>query len=694
MNLNEKQKEAVHHVEGPLLVLAGAGSGKTRVLTERISHLVEKCGVDPIHILAITFTNKASNEMRERIIKRIGPCAYDMWILTFHSLGLRIIKENYHLVGYEKNFCIMDTDDTLTIIKRLLKEKGYDPKEFNPRAIKNKISDAKNHMVDEMEYMNYAKTDFEEIVGEIYKSYAQELKKNNAMDFDDLLLLPLELFRNYGEILKRYQEKFQYILVDEYQDTNEPQYLLTKMLAKKHKNLCVVGDNDQSIYAFRGANYKNILNFEKDYPTAKVVLLEENYRSTKTILNAANRVIQNNTQRKDKNLWSKNEEGAKIVHYCSYDERDESNFVVQEIYKLIEQGERYDDIAVLYRTNAQSRAMEEAILKENFPYRVVGSFYFYNREEIKNLISYLRLINNTKDDVSLRRIINVPKRGIGATTVERLALKATIENVSMFDAIEGGKELTFQKTIKDLIAFSETATLTEMIEEILEKSGMRRELKADKDLKSENKLENLEEFKSITMRFEEKNGIVSLNDFLDEITLVSDISEHEDEKGKLTLMTVHSAKGLEFNNVFLIGMEEGIFPHMNAMLDHEELEEERRLCYVAITRAKKKLYMVRTRRRILFGKEQANPPSRFLEEVGEDYLETNTFQKREEKSFVKEEMFTTEDVDYAVGDMVQHDKYGAGVVVSVDKSLVSVAFAYGYGIKKLMKNHKSLRKVS
>ena len=585
--LNKEQREAVTTVEGPLLVLAGAGSGKTRVLTTRVAYLLEEVGIAPEHILAITFTNKAAKEMKERIITMLGPIGYQIQISTFHSFGLLILRENYEKLGLAKNFTILDSDDTLTVIKKIMKDMGLDPKEYNPRAIRNRMSGAKNELLTPVEYERFAQTDFEEKVVKVYEKYEQKLKQNDSVDFDDLLMMPIQLFRKYPEILKEYQERFQYILVDEYQDTNEAQYILVKMISAKYRNICVVGDNDQSIYSFRGANYRNILNFEKDYKNPKVIMLEENYRSTKTILNAANDVIQNNKQRKDKNLWTNNEEGVKIRYHRALDEKDEANYVMKEILKLIDQHVSPENIAVLYRTNAQSRNMEEVLLRENIPYKVVGSFYFYNRKEIKDLIAYMRLIYNQHDDVSLLRIINSPKRGIGAKTIENLTRKANEEEKSIFEVIDSGKELTFKHMIQDLILAEQNLSLTELVEEILVKSGMKQELVSEKSMEADIRLENLEEFKTITKSFEENNGIVSLEEFLMEISLVADVEEHKNNHQVVTLMTVHSAKGLEFDYVFLIGMEEGIFPHNNSFMNPEELEEERRLCYVAITRAKK-----------------------------------------------------------------------------------------------------------
>ena len=691
--LNEQQKEAVTTVNGPLLVLAGAGSGKTRVLTTRVSYLLEEVGIAPEQILAITFTNKAAKEMKERIIQMLGPIGYQIQISTFHSFGLLILRENYEKLNYAKNFTILDSDDTLTVIKKIMKDMGLDPKEYNPRAIKNRISGAKNELLSPMEYERFAQTDFEEKVVKIYEKYEQKLKQNDSVDFDDLLMLPIQLFQKFPEILKSYQERFQYILVDEYQDTNEAQYILIKMISAKYRNICVVGDNDQSIYSFRGANYRNILNFEKDYKNPKVIMLEENYRSTKTILNAANDVIQNNKQRKDKNLWTNNEDGVKIRYHRALDEKDEANYVMKEIVHLIENHIKPEDIAILYRTNAQSRNMEDVLLRENIPYKVVGSFYFYNRKEIKDLISYMKLIYNQHDDVSLLRIINSPKRGIGAKTIENLTEKANEQGKSIFEVIDSGKELAFKHMIEDLIIREQNLSLTELVEEILIKSGMKQELVNEKSMEADIRLENLEEFKTITKSFEENNGIVSLEEFLMEISLVSDVEEHKNNNHVVTLMTVHSAKGLEFDYVFLIGMEEGIFPHNNSFMNPEDLEEERRLCYVAITRAKKSLWLVNARRRTIYGMESQNPPSRFIDEIDASYLDKDIEEKKELfRFFPKKETLVDKNAEYQIGDHIIHNQFGEGVVVGVDKSILTIAFPHPHGIKKLLKGHKSIQK--
>ena len=694
-NLNNQQKIAVTHKNGPMLVLAGAGSGKTKVLTSRIAYLIEE-GISPANILAITFTNKAAREMKERVINLIGPDANYIQISTFHSLGLKILKENYDFLGYEKNFIILDSDDTLTIVKKLMKDLNMNPKYYNARELRNKISSAKNELITPEKFKKH---EFDEKIVTLYKKYCEKLKLGNSVDFDDLLILPIKLFELSENILTYYQEKYKYILIDEYQDTNEAQYVFTKMLTKKYRNIFVVGDNDQAIYAFRGANYKNILNFEKDYPDCKTILLEENYRSTQTILNAANSVIKYNKLRKDKNLWSNNEIGNKIKHIKTDDEKTEGEFITKEIKKLIEEGSSYDDIAILYRTNAQSRSIEEAMLKTNIPYRIIGSFYFYNRKEIKDLLCYLRLINNPKDDVSLMRIINTPKRGIGNVTIANITAKAEEHNISMFEAISSGKELSFKQLIQELQTTCQKLSLTEMVEQVLEKSGLRQELQNEKTLENEIRLENLEEFKSITMNYENEFGEISLDDFLNEISLVSDVTEHSDGKNKVSLMTVHAVKGLEYKYVFIVGMEEGIFPHYNSINEgtNEAIEEERRLCYVAITRAKKDLWIINTRKRLIYGQTQMNPPSRFLDEIDDKYIETenNTtslFQKVKTK-INKENMFTSTNIDYSKGDQINHADYGIGTITEVDKKIITVEFPH-IGTKKFIKNHKSITKVT
>ncbi len=690
--LNDKQKEAVLADDGPVLILAGAGSGKTSVLTTKIAYLIEEKGANPKNILAITFTNKAAREMKERIIKMVGSKAYDMQISTFHSFGLRIIKENYEKLGYEKNFTIIDSDDSLTLIKKIMKELNIDTTRCNPKFIKNNISSCKNEMMSPSRYKSLAVDDVSEITYKVYEKYQEALKRNNSLDFDDLLTMPVMLFNKCKDVLDSYQELFKYVFIDEYQDTNEAQYILSKMISAKYKNICVVGDEAQSIYSWRGANYKNILNFEKDYKDAKVILLEQNYRSTKMILNAANSVIKNNINKKDKNLWTLNEEGEKIKYIKANDEKDEASYVTKEIKELKNKGVNLDDIAVLYRTNAQSRTIEEGFLNSNIPYRIVGAFAFYSRKEIKDLLAYLKLIYNTKDDISLLRIINYPKRGIGSKTVDNLSMESVLNGTSIFDTIKSGKELEFKKQIEEMIDLSNNLSLTETIDMVLNKSGIKKELESEHTLEADIRLENLNEFKSISKTFEEESGIASLEEFLNEVSLVSDVNEQKnDDTSKVTLMTIHAVKGLEFDYVFVIGMEENIFPHVNSSFEEEGLEEERRLCYVAITRAKKKLYLLNALRRTLFGKTSVNMPSRFISEIDDEYIDKPSIKKEFISKLDKTKMFNL-DNGLNVGDNVVHDSYGPGVVVMVDKSIATIAFK-GVGIKKLMKNHKSIKKV-
>lgn len=694
-SLNDRQKEAVVNTDGPMLILAGAGSGKTKVLTTKVAYLIEEKNIDPNNILAITFTNKAAKEMKERIFKLEGNSAFYIQISTFHSFGLKILKENCELLGYEKNFTILDSDDSLSIIKKIMKELNIDANKYNPKAIKNVISNNKNEIIDPEKYSLYVNTDFDEIALEVYRKYEKSLKINNAVDFDDLLILPLKLFNNNPGVLQKYQEKYKYVFIDEYQDTNEPQYILSKMISAKYKNITVVGDADQAIFTWRGANYKNILNFEKDYKDAKVVLLEENYRSTKTILNAANNVIKNNKVRKEKNLWTQNEEGSKITYYKAFDEKDESNYVVNEIKKLIEKGVNPKDICVLYRANAQSRTVEEAFLTSNISYNIVGSYAFYNRKEIKDLIAYLKLIYNNKDDVSLLRVINYPKRGIGNKAIENLAIKSNVLDKSLYEVIDLGKELDFKNMIEEIKKEESHLTLTELIDMVLDKSGMKKSLEDEKSIEADIRLENLEEFKSIAKAMEINEGIVSLEELLDKLALVSDVSEQKnDNEDKVTLMTMHAVKGLEYDYVFVVGVEEGLFPHSNSLESNDELEEERRLCYVAITRAKKKLYLINARSRILYGKVSSNVPSRFINEISDEYIET--IGKKEDinvfKPKIDKNKMMNEDNDLHPGDMVNHDKYGFGVVVTIDGSIATISFKRD-GLKKLMKNHKSIHKM-
>ena len=690
--LNDRQKEAVMHIDGPCLVIAGAGSGKTKVLTTRIAHLIES-GIPDYNILAITFTNKAAKEMRERLNLLVPDNR--VFVGTFHSFGLKIIRENLEHLGMNKNFTILDSDDVLSLIKKIMKEHNIDPKEVSPYYVRSKISFIKNELLVESELDKYFNTYIDGKVVEVYKEYDNVLRRNNSVDFDDLLALPVKLFRNNKDVLDKYQEHYKYILIDEYQDTNEVQYKMSKLIGSKYQNIFVVGDANQSIYSFRGANFRNILNFEKDYKEANVIALEQNYRSTKNILDAANSVIKNNKERKDMELFSELGEGVKVKYLRSYDEKHEITLIADEIKRLLQSGYKYSDIAIFYRTNAQSRNVEEVMLKNNFPYKVFGSFYFYNRKEIKDLLCYLRLINNTNDDISLRRIINVPKRKIGNKSVEDLEKYAERLNTSMFDAIDSGKELDFKNLIRELQNDALNMSLTELVDDVLDKSGMKHELEIEKTLDSELRLENLMEFKSITASFEARTGSVNLGDFLDEISLVADISEHEENDDVITLMTLHSAKGLEFPVVFITGMEEGIFPHSNAFMEGEEgIEEERRLCYVGFTRAREKLYLTNAKKRMLYGKTTQNPPSRFISEVEDGLLEVSNMSIKEEKTFNKSEVYSDGvDVDFNKGDVVLHTMYGKGVIVDTDDRFLSVAFARNFGVKKIAKNFKGIKKM-
>ena len=630
--------------------------------------------------------------MRERLNLLVP--GNHVFVGTFHSFGLKIIRENVDKLGMNKNFTILDSDDVLSLIKKIMKERDIDPKEVSPYFIRNKISFIKNELLTDADMDKFFNTPVEKKVIEIYHEYDKVLRKNNSVDFDDLLRLPVELFKRDSEVLEHYQEHYQYILIDEYQDTNEVQYKLSKLLANRYKNIFVVGDPSQSIYGFRGANFRNILDFEHNFKDTKVIMLEQNYRSTKNILDAANSVIKNNKERKDLDLYSTLGEGVKVKYLRSYDEKHEITLIVDEIKKLLNEGYSYQDFAIFYRTNAQSRNVEEVLLKNGFPYKVVGSYYFYNRKEIKDLLCYLRLINNTDDDVSLRRVINTPKRKIGNKSIEDLENKAILMGTSMFEAIDSGKELEFKNIILELQQDALNLSLTELIDVVLEKSGLKKELENEKSLDSELRIENLMEFKSITASYEARTGSVNLNDFLEEISLIADISEHKDDDNVITLMTLHSAKGLEFPVVFITGMEEGIFPHQNAFLEGDSgIEEERRLCYVGFTRAKERLYLTNAKKRMLYGKTTTNAPSRFISEIDKETLETLNSSIKEEKVLNKDDLYNSEDVEYQKGDVVIHTIYGKGVVIEVDEKFVSIAFARNFGIRKLMKNHKSLKKL-
>lgn len=634
--LNPPQRQAVETTEGPLLIMAGAGSGKTRVLTHRIAWLIANRKAPPWGILAITFTNKAAREMQERVSKLVGPEGRDIWVSTFHSMCVRILRKDIERIGFTSNFSILDSTDQLSVIRACMKELNIDTKKFEPKAVQAMMSGAKNELVTPAQYEAKAGDYLEGIVAKVYKMYQRRLKSNNSLDFDDLIMTTIQLFKDVPDVLDFYQRKFKYIHVDEYQDTNRAQYMLTRMLADAHHNICVVGDSDQSIYRWRGADITNILNFEEDYPEARTILLEQNYRSTATILNAANGVIGLNSGRKPKKLWTDAGEGEKIKVYRAGSEHDEAYFVTGEIARNVKQGQRYQQHAILYRTNAQSRVMEEVLIKSDIPYQIVGGIKFYDRKEIKDLLAYLRLLSNPDDDISLTRIINVPKRGLGDTTVGKLAAEAASRGVSIFRVLETVDDLGFAgRTRNALVEFydmiealsrmTEYLSVTELTEKVLEMSQYRLELQNENTIESRSRLENIEEFLSVTMEFEKNNEDKTLVSFLTDLALIADIdSMNDEEEGSddaVVLMTMHSAKGLEFPNVFIIGMEEGVFPHSRAFQDNEELEEERRLAYVGITRAEKQLFLSCAQMRMLFGRTSANPPSRFLEEIPEELKE-------------------------------------------------------------------------
>ena len=636
--MNDRQAEAVQTTEGPLLIMAGAGSGKTRVLTHRIAYLIDEKMVNPWNILAITFTNKAAREMKERAYQ-LNPATQDCLIATFHSMCVRILRRDADHIGYNRNFTIVDPGEQRTLMKRILKSLNLDPKKWNERTILGTISNAKNDLIDEVAYAAQAGDMYTQIVAKCYEAYQKELRQSEAVDFDDLIMLTLRLFDQHPDVLTYYQQKFQYIHVDEYQDTNHAQYQLVKLLASRFKNICVVGDADQSIYGWRGADMQNILDFEKDYKEAKVVLLEENYRSTKTILQAANDVIKNNRHRRPKNLWTQNEDGEEIVYYRANDEQDEAVFVAKTIEELSrEAGYKHRDFAVLYRTNAQSRTIEEALLKSNIPYTMVGGTKFYSRKEIRDVIAYLNLIANLSDNISFERIINEPKRGIGPGTVDKIRDFAQMQESSLLDAsanimlsgIKGKAAQAiwdFANLILDLRERLDQLTITELVEEVLDKTGYMTALTNQGNLESQARIENIQEFLSVTKNFDEngenvedETGVETLSRFLNDLALIADTDDGAQETSEVTLMTLHAAKGLEFPVVFLIGMEENVFPLSRAAEDPDELEEERRLAYVGITRAEKVLFLTNANSRLLFGRTSYNRPTRFINEISSDLL--------------------------------------------------------------------------
>ena len=645
--LNREQQEAVLHVDGPLLILAGAGSGKTRVLTYRIAHLIDKCGVNPWNILAITFTNKAAGEMRERVDKIVGYGSESIWVSTFHSTCVRILRRYIDRLGYDTNFTIYDTEDQKTVMKSVCQKLQLDSKLYKERMLLNVISHAKDEYISPNEFLLEAKGDFrQEKIAQVYVEYQKELKKNNALDFDDLLVKTVELFQSCPDVLEYYQNRFRYIMVDEYQDTNTVQFKFISTLARQYRNLCVVGDDDQSIYKFRGANIRNILDFEKVFPDAKVVKLEQNYRSTQNILNAANGVIANNRGRKEKALWTENEQGEPILFQQFQNGYEEAEYVSGEISKKVRKGEaEYQDFAVLYRTNAQSRLFEEKFLYANIPYKIVGGVNFYSRKEIKDILAYLKTIDNGKDDLAVRRIINVPKRGIGNVTLAKVQAYADSRDISFFEALEEAGEIPglgkaalkiqpFVHLIHEMRLSLADMSMQDLIQAILDKTGYAEDLKNEDTDESEARLENIDEFINKAVTYEEGAEEPNLSGFLEEVALVADIDSVEDGDNRVLLMTLHSAKGLEFPYVYLAGMEDGLFPsYMSIAADDptEEIEEERRLCYVGITRAMKELTITCARCRMVRGETQYNNVSRFVREIPPELLARKSVMPREPK---------------------------------------------------------------
>lgn len=724
--LNPQQQEAVRHTEGPLLIMAGAGSGKTRVLTHRIAYLMGEKEVSPRNILAITFTNKAAREMKDRVAKLVGSQGEYMWVSTFHSMCVRILRRDIDRIGYSSNFSILDSGDQLSVIKQVLKNLNIDPKKFDPRAMLGQISAAKNELITEEAYAKNAGNYYDRQVAQVYEGYQKMLRKNQSLDFDDLIMQTIHLFDRLPEVLEYYQRRFQYIHVDEYQDTNHAQYYLVKQLAKRYENLCVVGDSDQSIYRWRGADITNILSFEKDYPSAKTVLLEQNYRSTKSILKAANTIIANNSGRKPKNLWTDNDDGKKLSYYQGATEQEEALYVADTIQQLVQSGKyQPSDVAILYRTNAQSRAIEDTFVKSGISYQMVGGMRFYDRKEIKDMIAYLRLITNPDDDISFQRVVNEPKRGIGKTSIERLQAYAAMHDISLFETVKevdftgvskkaANALAGFQDLIRSLSQQQEFLTATDMVEAVLERTGYEEMLKNERSIEAQSRLENLEEFKTVTQEFEKANDDKTLIAFLTDLALIADIDrvdeEDPDQTKKITLMTLHAAKGLEFPVVFLIGLEENVFPHSRSLMDDEEMEEERRLAYVGITRAEKELYLTHAKMRTLYGRTNFNPVSRFINEIPDELMEkpdseksqlfgggsiNRRFEKKKESAprrraqrMETPKMPGADSEAWSVGDKALHKKWGTGTVVRTqgegEKLELDVAFPAPTGIKRLL----------
>ncbi|MCC5910544.1 MAG: DNA helicase PcrA [Clostridiaceae bacterium] len=719
-HLNDMQRRAVEHTEGPLLVLAGAGSGKTRVLTHRISYLVQEKGVSPYGILAITFTNKAAKEMKERIESLLGGNYNSMWVSTFHSACVRLLRSEIDKIGYEKNFVIYDPTDQQTVIKECLKKLNLDDKQFAPRAVLGSIGKAKDQLVTPDEYTKVFGNDFRNAkIEELYRMYQKRLKGNNALDFDDLIMKTVQLFNDNPTVLNYYQHKFQYILVDEFQDTNMAQYTLVSMLAAQHENLCVVGDDDQGIYSWRGANIENILGFEKDFPKAVAIKLEENYRCTKKILEAANKVVANNAGRKHKKLWTSNNEGEIIQYYKANNEYDEASHIANQIETLRKKENRnYTDFAILYRTNAQSRVLEDGMMKAGIPYKIVAGQRFYDRKEIKDILAYLVTIENPVDDVSVRRIINVPKRGLGLKTLEKIDDYAERMDSTFFEALldvdeipgvstrAAKKILEFTSLIWRLREKRDSFTVTKMVEAIYEQTGYLDELKAENTVEAQSRVENLQEFLSVTVDFDENAETKTLEEFLARTSLESNLDNVEEENAVL-LMTLHSAKGLEFPVVFLPGMEEGIFPSFMSLQENNE-EEERRLCYVGITRAMEKLYMSHAMMRTLYGRTNCNPCSRFIEEIPDELIDREApynrktevkkmqtsplFMGQTTPSFSSEPKLDKNSLQtkkIKAGNKIKHPKFGVGTVVSVSGDILSIAFPSA-GIKKISSTFMNL----
>lgn len=714
--LNARQREAVLHTEGPLLILAGAGSGKTRVLTHRIAYLIEEKGVFPGNILAITFTNKAANEMKERVANLLGGDIDNIWMGTFHSIGVRILRRDIDKIGYEKNFSIYDRDDQITLMKECIKEKDVNKDIYKEKSILATISSLKDAMISPDTYINKNYNDFyRRNIGELYALYQKKLKQNNALDFDDLIVKTLELLRVDPMVLDYYQKKFKYIFIDEFQDTNKSQYELIRLLSNKHRNLCVVGDDDQSIYKFRGADITNILNFEKDFSDTKIIKLEQNYRSTKNILNVANHVIKNNSERKDKSLWTDNEDGDLVVVESLPDSQDEAYFVANMAEKLMDEGYKPSDFAILYRTNAQSRSFEEVFMKKGIPYKIVGGLRFYDRREIKDILAYLKLIQNPNDDISLKRIINVPRRGIGNVTMEKVEEYASSVGESIYTVLqdlEGIPNLStrainnlkeFVEIINNLMDIKDQMSIKDFIGEVLDITGYIRELEKENNIESRTRLENIKEFVSVAIDFEVRNPEGTLEDFLANVSLLSDVDKTEDLENSATMLTVHSAKGLEFPVVFLVGMEEGLFPISRALEDESELEEERRLCYVAITRAQELLFITYAKIRTIYGNVNYSLPSRFIEEIPENLIttieESSGLSKDNNRQLINVIDYTKRSDSFApqfpnnnenikVGTKVSHKKWGVGTVVQVkgregDKEII-IAFDESVGLKRLL----------